>query len=72
MPNLGGWEWVIIGLIALLLLGGSRLAGVGRSAGRAIHDLREESRPPRAGRSPSSGVASTPSNGEPGPDQDGS
>lgn len=42
MPSLGGWEWVILALIALLLFGGSRLAGVGKNAGRAIRDFKEE------------------------------
>jgi len=27
--NLGGWEWAILALIALLLIGGYRLGGVG-------------------------------------------
>jgi len=42
VPSLGGWEWVILALIALLLFGGSRLAGVGRNAGKAIRDFKEE------------------------------
>lgn len=29
MPN--GWEWAVLALIALLLFGGSRLSGIGRS-----------------------------------------
>ncbi|PZQ39665.1 MAG: twin-arginine translocase TatA/TatE family subunit, partial [Phenylobacterium zucineum] len=33
MPSLGGWEWVILALIALLLFGGSRLAGIGKNTG---------------------------------------
>lgn len=43
MPGLpGGFEWVIIALVALLLFGGSRLAGIGKSAGRAIREFKEE------------------------------
>jgi sec-independent protein translocase protein TatA len=42
MPSLGGWEWVILALIALLLFGGSRLAGIGRNAGTAIREFKEE------------------------------
>ncbi len=42
MPSLGGWEWVILALIALLLFGGSRLAGVGRNTGRAVREFKEE------------------------------
>ena len=35
----GGLEWVVIGLVALLLFG-SRLPGVARSLGRALHEFR--------------------------------
>lgn len=42
MPSLGGWEWVILAVVALLLFGGSRLAGVGKSAGKAIREFKEE------------------------------
>lgn len=40
MPS--GWEWAILVLIALLLFGGSRLPGIGRNAGRAVHTFTEE------------------------------
>lgn len=39
-----GSEWLIILLIALLLFGGSRLAGIGKSSGRAIREFKEETR----------------------------
>ena len=42
MPSLGGWEWVILAVVALLLFGGSRLAGIGKSAGKAIREFKEE------------------------------
>lgn len=42
MPSLGGWEWVILAVVALLLFGGTRLAGIGRSAGKAIREFKEE------------------------------
>lgn len=42
MPSLGGWEWVILAVVALLLFGGKRLAGIGKSAGQAIREFREE------------------------------
>jgi sec-independent protein translocase protein TatA len=42
MPSMGGWEWVILALIALLLFGGSRLAGIGKSTGKAIREFKEE------------------------------
>lgn len=77
MPNLGGWEWVIIGLIALLLLGGSRLAGVGRSTPEAIRDVEDETAPQRADRRAGNGAPPAPPTtpapaDEPGPDQGGS
>lgn len=40
--NMGGWEWAILILIALLVFGGSRLAGLGKNAGRAIREFKEE------------------------------
>lgn len=52
MPSLGGWEWVILALIALLLFGGSRLAGIGKNAGKAIREFKEETSTLRSGSSP--------------------
>lgn len=45
MPTLlflGGWEWVIVLVVALLLFGGSRLAGLGKGVGRSIREFKEE------------------------------
>lgn len=39
---LGGWEWAIILVIALLVFGGSRLAGLGKGVGRSIREFKEE------------------------------
>lgn len=39
---LGGWEWAIILIVALLLFGGSRLAGIGKGVGRSIREFKEE------------------------------
>lgn len=39
---LGGWEWAIILVVALLIFGGSRLAGLGKGVGRSIREFREE------------------------------
>ncbi len=39
---MGVWEWVIILAIALLLFGGSRLAGLGKGVGRSIREFKEE------------------------------
>ncbi len=38
MPQ--GWEWIIIAIVALLLFGGTRLAGIGKSAGKAIREFK--------------------------------
>ena len=48
MPSLGGWEWVILAVVALLLFGGTRLAGIGKSAGKAIREFKEETASARA------------------------
>jgi sec-independent protein translocase protein TatA len=42
MPNLGGWEWVILAVVALVLFGGAKVAGFGKSAGQAIREFKEE------------------------------
>lgn len=43
IPQLiGGQEWVIIIIVALLLFGGSRVAGLGKGIGRSIREFREE------------------------------
>lgn len=46
MPSLGGWEWVILAVVALVLFGGTRLAGFGKSAGQAIREFKEETKSP--------------------------
>lgn len=38
----GGMEWLIILAVALLLFGGSRLAGLGKGVGRSIREFKEE------------------------------
>ena len=55
MPTLlfaGGWEWVIILVVALLLFGGSRLAGLGKGVGRSIREFKEEVKTPVEGGKP--------------------
>lgn len=42
--DLGSSELLIILVIALVLFGGSRLAGLGKSAGRAIREFKDETR----------------------------
>ncbi len=74
MPSLGGWEWVILALIALLLFGGSRLAGIGKNAGKAIREFKEETSTLRSGSSPAEPPAApaqpaSPASPEPGTDK---
>lgn len=42
MAGLGWPELLIVLLVAVLLFGGSRLAGVGKASGRAIREFKEE------------------------------
>ena len=44
MPNIGPLELVIILAILLLLFGGARLAGLGKSTGRALREFKEETK----------------------------
>lgn len=46
---MGGWEWAILVLIALLLLGGSRLSGIGHNVGQAVRGFTEETSGPKSG-----------------------
>jgi sec-independent protein translocase protein TatA len=39
--GLGGWEWIIILVIVVILFGGSKLAGVGSALGQSIREFRE-------------------------------
>jgi len=47
--NLGPTELLIILAIVLLLFGGSRLAGLGKSTGRALKEFKEETKGLKAG-----------------------
>jgi sec-independent protein translocase protein TatA len=42
--NLGPTELIIILVIVLVLFGGARLAGLGKSTGRAIKEFKEETK----------------------------
>ena len=39
--GLGGWEWIIILVIVIILFGGSKLAGVGSALGQSIGEFRD-------------------------------
>lgn len=60
MPNLGGWEWVILAVVALLLFGGTRLAGFGKNAGKAIREFKEETKSIKADEAPRAAQQPTP------------
>lgn len=44
MPNLGPWEIAIIAIVILVLFGGAKLAGLGKSTGRALREFKEETK----------------------------
>lgn len=58
--NLGPSELLIILAIVLLLFGGSRLAGLGKSTGRALKEFKEETKGLKAGETPPVAPGSTP------------
>ncbi|MDR1852438.1 MAG: twin-arginine translocase TatA/TatE family subunit [Propionibacteriaceae bacterium] len=39
---MGPWEIVIICVAAVVLFGGAKIAGLGKNAGKAIHDFKAE------------------------------
>jgi sec-independent protein translocase protein TatA len=41
MPNLGGWEWVIILVIVLLVFGVGRIGKLGEELGKGVRAFRE-------------------------------
>ena len=41
MPNLGGWEWVIILVIILLVFGVGRIGKLGEELGKGVRSFRE-------------------------------
>jgi hypothetical protein len=53
--NLGGWEWAILGLIAVLLIAGYRLGGLGSELGGHEPDVTEAEAPPASPSEPEAG-----------------
>ncbi len=43
--RLGVWEIVLILVLALVLFGGNKLAGVGKALGQSIRDFKKEVQP---------------------------
>lgn len=46
MFNLGGWEWLILLVVVLIVFGVGRLPEIGGAIGRSIREFREASREP--------------------------
>jgi sec-independent protein translocase protein TatA len=42
--NLGGWEWVILLVIVLIIFGGSRLPGLFKALGQGVKEFRDASK----------------------------
>ena len=56
---IGAPELIIILVIVLLLFGGSRLAGLGKSSGRALKEFKEETKGLRASDKPEAAPGTT-------------
>ena len=41
MPSLGGWEWVIILVIVILVFGVGRIGKLGEELGKGVRSFRE-------------------------------
>jgi sec-independent protein translocase protein TatA len=67
MPSLGGWEWVILAAVALVLFGGTKLAGFGKSAGQAIREFKEETKSPTAVEPPAAAPPAAAPQAQPSP-----
>lgn len=59
LMGLGVPELVIILVVVLLLFGGTRLAGLGKSSGRALKEFKEETKGLREGDKPAAGAPTT-------------
>jgi sec-independent protein translocase protein TatA len=61
MFNLGGWEWVILLVIVLIIFGGSRLPGLFKALGQGVKEFRDASKDenPDAKTEPEKPAAST-------------
>lgn len=56
MPSLGGWEWVILAVVALVLFGGAKVASLGKNAGKAIREFKEETQAIKSDAAPAAPV----------------
>jgi sec-independent protein translocase protein TatA len=46
MLNLGGWEWIILLVIVLIVFGVGRLPEIGGAVGKSIREFRDASKGP--------------------------
>ena len=46
MPSIGGWEWIIILVIVIIIFGVGKLPQVGGALGKSIREFRESSSNP--------------------------
>jgi sec-independent protein translocase protein TatA len=44
MPSIGGWEWLIILVIVVIIFGVGKLPEIGGALGRSIKEFRESSK----------------------------
>ena len=43
MPSIGGWEWIIILVIVIIIFGVGKLPEIGGALGKSIREFRESS-----------------------------
>jgi sec-independent protein translocase protein TatA len=60
MFNLGGWEWVILLVIVLIVFGVGRLPEIGGAIGKSIREFRQSSREEPASEKPAEKPADEP------------
>ena len=46
MPTIGGWEWIIILVIVIIIFGVGKLPEIGGALGKSIREFRESSGKP--------------------------